>query len=880
MASRLDSLQGRFARKLGRIIEVTRFLDVINGDRDFEGRVLGPSEALGGQIYYVVDTNVVQAFIQPFQYRRYSRLFHDARLWAATSEKEHDYENLCDLVSAKATLLATEHLFSIATCRGHGKIYMRRSHQAELERQVAELGREFKAHSPLSYAKQLNQHNRAIKKIAAESELDRASATSILLEANLFVGVGRDALDRLNDREFGRVYENYVASAICGAIATDNLVEPLEQIRRLNSDEFWHRFYPIDWEFPVKVDAKDEREWHDRLLVEFAKRPKRSADPAPSPSVFSPRRERKEESLAADAKSLAHLCAVARTLGPRERLVFVTGDRLMLNAYRRWYAEKGEGMTYLLRPLSLYSPEFQGGDQTSSEQRVLFERMRQTLEAWTYPLTIAIRDHYFKRPNEQAQRLASARARDWFCLDAEEGIIANDLMEQFLVLSENEPALENEIDKLDGMATAMRWLERLSIGASKELAKERVRRAARRAKEFIDKLEEQPGGEATLERVVLEWLNQKFEEAMATGFSFSLPLAQRWIERLEERRAKRLKSDDASESAKATPRVPVELRVRFPYGAERLSVTRWLDKFGREGRPIECLTDLTRQPALLFILASWIAYRDNLLSDAIRFADFAARLDTLLKPDDEDMHDDCLYLKAVSLRIRIASVAPSRAHEADVWLRDLEGAEEALALSLSKPRGNLRRYRAHSERASVRLTYCEWVAVGEIGRLPAYKRSRLDVRDIFRGAVEDLEICNAALEDLRGELARPARDEEEQAAKEGTFSQLEMQTRLGPECALIVYASLISSDDNYWNEAFLPAMPTLKQHLESMPSERTARTPLGDHPMIQAYEISAAARRGEDVKKRAKALAQVPVELPLDKAMIANILKGLGVEVA
>src|SRR5262245_42467588 len=133
------ALKREITRKLARIFECTRLLDLSRDDSEFskgdarpeddragraeERRVGGPAAGRPrGEIIYVADTNFIQTFLQPARWRRCSRLFHDFGIWQS-SERERTWEEdgasgLARAISAQAALLATEFVFSLARDSG------------------------------------------------------------------------------------------------------------------------------------------------------------------------------------------------------------------------------------------------------------------------------------------------------------------------------------------------------------------------------------------------------------------------------------------------------------------------------------------------------------------------------------------------------------------------------------------------------------------------------------------------------------------------------------------------------------------------------------------------------------------------------------------
>jgi hypothetical protein len=889
---RIDHLKGQIAKKLARIFECTRLMDLNRGDSSFRvADGASSSAAAEGEIFYVVDTNFVQAFLQPMAWRSSSRLFHDIRLWPPTEHEEKlGYDELVAATAAQATMLATEFFFEFASKTSPRRIYMSDPHRKELVEQLERLSVRYpEVVTDAAFANYAKSQNEKITSIAGCAERSRAEATEIMVAEK--VAFSAEDLEKLNDADFARVRNNFIVSTICRIIAQDDLLEPAEQIARLTT-ELWPRFYPIEWEFEASTE-QDNREiqalnktWLALLEAEFDKR--RAPPKSAGLDGISLGRERKRDrhSLKADATTLAHLMWAARwKAGPRQRVVFVTGDRVILNAYREWYADHGENLSFMIRPLAFFAPQYNlrdGRAALSREMRV-FDHTRQSLETWTAPLTNALRSHYFEGRPDRFARFSGARARDRFCVEAEDDAVSEDLIESLIPLSDNLQTLERESENVDAMADAMRWLERLSIGAMPTLVNRRVDQATKNAQDFLNKVGAEGGNE-----VVLRWVQERLDRAMSTGFEFTLPATVKQIEALE-----------AASRAKETPeemqRVRPTLRIRLPYGDdEPLLPADWLARYAAERSAAEIaakkrisgeakpadvnapLRKLAEQPANLFALASWLAFRHNLYNDAVRAADFASRAcDSYIAegiPVERDLQLECLYLKALALRVRMANEPPTENHDADVWIRDLDGAESALQLCIDgheKANQRVRKIRALAERVSVRLSYCAWAAVGKLSALGAYRENRLQLQDVFRGAVEDLQACRSMLPSVREYVARLDDNDPDRNVQKSTLEWVELQVRVDPECARVIYELLTTRLYEHKDEYLMAGMPGVHKALVDM--EWPIDAPKETNKLMQAYALSYRARRD---KKAAAGLADISeddVSLALDKAMLGAI---------
>lgn len=847
------------ARRLARVFECSRLLDLNRGDAEFRSGRGGQR----GQIIYVVDTNFVQAFLEPKLWHRCSRLFHDFEMWTPTPREEEwsDGEpgEMGAQVAAQATMLATEFVFSLASREG-GRVYISPEHQIELERQIEALGKVWTDKFAQIRGNEI-YFREAVNEAASIPTTREEILDLIQREGRLYVGDLK--LDKMKQQELTRLAENHVVARICRLLAQDELVEPFEQIERLATDNPEQSVYPLEAWF--ELDQNDPRflsarkMWRDLLQEEDDLRAKQSGrkerrDPVGELGHWI---ERGPRALDADAATLAHLTYLRHSkLTTDQRVVLITGDRLMLNAYRRWYAQHGEGVQYMLRPIAVYAPQFNPKEASVNLLRHIepFESARGMLEASILTMTSTLKEHYFKT---DTQRFVEVRARDRFCMDVEDGAVPPKLMDNLLPAWRD--AAKQKAEELDAIVTNVRWLERLAIGSAPKLVRKRVDNATQRAADFLDRISGKEGAE--LEGEVERWLADSMARALQAGFRFSLPSAVAWITKF------------AKQASADKPRVPITLGVRVPYNDEQLAIEDWIARVAaNDGAVVNAtLSALSDRPAHVFALASWLAFRRNLWNDAVRFADFATRSAQGIvgQPANEALAYECLYLKALSLRVRLMSDAPApqgseAGREIDFWRRDLDAADAALTQCIAAHAGDpIKVLRACSERASVRLSYCAWAAVGDLGGLQTYKRERLELRDAFRGAVEDLEFCQAQLDSWKGAGANGTDSEVDEAI----LSWVRRQAGLAPECARVIYEILTEKDDPFRGEAFLPSMSAARRSLAQLwdyPDEPGS-------PILRAYALSARIRKGD--AKAAEELLKLPDEasLALDAAMLHAI---------
>ncbi|MBK8543229.1 MAG: hypothetical protein IPL62_06455 [Caulobacteraceae bacterium] len=394
-----------------------------------------------------------------------------------------------------------------------------------------------------------------------------------------------------------------------------------------------------------------------------------------------------------------------------------------------------------------------------------------------------------------AAAVRHARARDLFCVEAEDGKVPSALLDDLVPGARQDLKLE----ELEATAVQLRWLERIAMGVVPNLVSKRVDGASKKARAFFDGQHSEDDGRSEL------FLLERLDSAAESGFRFSRPYA---VTRIKDAL---LKLQDVR-----SPRVGAVLRIKLPFkpknGSDHPALTapEWEDKVRALTDPAELesvLDHITKQPARLFVLASWLAFRRDLWSDAVRFAGFAERA----PQENDEFYAECQYFRAVSLRIRLMSEppaapasAPAKQREADVWRSDMNAAIVSVesCLDLLPDVREVRRLRAKAEGVAARMAYCGWAAVGELASLNAYQIEPLDLSEIFSEACDGLAAC---IEEL-GRLKDQSVDRRD--AKNAQTQDLDWvwtQVSLTAEYSRLIYVCLTQRFDRK-GRAYLPAM--------------------------------------------------------------------------
>lgn len=837
-------LRKSILNRLARLVERSRILELNRSDAAFLER--------GGEIFYVLDTNAVQAFLKPSYRPRWIRLFHDTDWDPRASEAEVDYEKLCDEVGAAASLLATEFILGSEPGGDRKHILMTVEHLAELEIQIGHFLEDLDELEKVNPRLDMERTIKRILEIAELRSLDLPEAMKRIEADTLFippVGILDPAISA-GDKEALR--KSYIISAVCRALATDRLLEPFDQIERLARGDLAGRIRPLEGQFVTTAEEEEQiaeqaRFWLGQLQKEMAMRGDRKGP-------------RKPAALPADAKALAYVSWVSReALAPGQRIVFVTGDRLILDAYRRWFVESEEVGSFVARPLAQFAPQYNLSDVgvAGPGLRAPFERTREAVESATFPVILELLRHY-REKIDGASYHQSARVRDKFCLDVADGEVPDALVDALIAnpLSHQPRQLELRIEGLELVAEQLRGVERIVLGMLPALVEERAQNAIERSSDLAEALSS--AGRDGADAVAAKWLNERFDLAMQEAYAFALPLAAERIRTWEP-------------PSEQVQRAPATLRLLLPLKGRPLPVEQWLAQTVEDRQ--SALEELVeRSPALVFALASWLTFRSKAWSDAVRFADLAGRATQRTSREQRDAFVDsegatidpdairreCLYLKALALRMRMASEAPSSVFDTDVWRRDLERAKEALVESGdlhndAEPRGT-RYLRARSELAAVRLTYCGWGALGRLADLELYRTDPPYLGDVFALAVADLHAIVVTLPKVRERVMSLAAGRE---IRMEVLKWVSLQTAANQECAKLLGELLLK--------------PALSDGFDAFADT-------GMHKIILAYKLSAERRAGPGPDRAAELqrdIADIAFEgeqLALDRAML-NVIK-------
>jgi hypothetical protein len=449
-----------------RLRQVLRLVD-LSGDleRNQEDSEFRES---GGEIIYVLDENIFEMFVRPRRHRESVETFY-ADDWASNSRTLSEYRSY----EAQAALVASEFLVSRklpGSSSDH--ILMTAQHRWELahrvEALIEELTRELRA-DPGAVGRQLQKKVAILAALTDSGTIRVSRAVDPALSRDLrdleLAGAAAETIERVRR-----------ARVAAPALTQDELTEPLDQVRRITKPPIRGRLRTLQAIHPatgrdLNDIAADAEFWFERLAGELSR-------PGHKNRARARSRDDLGRALMNDAESIAYARWVARCLNPNQRLVFVTGDPVMFDAYRRWHTEPGparlsSGEPFFMRRATQYSPIFNphdsGGDlhqpgATGRQTSVLFSLIQQAVEAALLPVSFAAgTDSLLNLSREQlALKMVDAeRLSD----DADLRKLAQALADTWLA---------DHADRVEQIRDQWQKAQRLAIGSSYDLIVERI----------------------------------------------------------------------------------------------------------------------------------------------------------------------------------------------------------------------------------------------------------------------------------------------------------------------------------------------------------------------------------------------------------------------
>jgi len=333
----------------------------------------------GGRIHYALDENIFELFVRPFARARC------ATRDALSVDREADADEADSGTARQTALLCAEALF-LGRLPGQvrGEIYLSEWHRWELLSRLNELLLE-------------NAESMSCDTDLADYLADKAAIlNTVALPDNPVSDDDHLATDLAELEKLPSVRPTALLPfwrnrSLVAMISRNETVEPLQQLKRLLSSEMQQRLQGIvSLRRPVGEEldrvTASARRWTAALRREVTARDAHRRAPT----------KRSKTSFENDGRTLALVEWVAGRLGPRDRLVLVTGDAALYDAYRRAAEEEPRSRRlgarpFLLRRPAQYAPLFTSNIETAEfdPHLKLFYSVQQAVELPIAPLRMA-----------------------------------------------------------------------------------------------------------------------------------------------------------------------------------------------------------------------------------------------------------------------------------------------------------------------------------------------------------------------------------------------------------------------------------------------------------------------------------------------------------
>jgi len=791
-----------FYSQLLHLLEFTRDMDRNTDDGKFAKS--------RGTIHYVLDENVFEFFVGARTQhsaggrsedlpasvyedkRKYSAVFHlDAwRDRPSDNSKERHWTR----VNRQTAVITAEYLLASALPgQSERKLYLTEWHWRELKGRFKVLLDHFvsRANKAISEKPPMDhiQHEiDAVLKLAHNPDVEVAELIAgARLEPIDRIDIEHDVA-RLKDSEIGINSETLLkfttARIIASKLIDDDILEPLQQIKRVSSREIMGHLHPLQLLSP-RPDPDAQRHIREHATA-WACRIAEEEDKRDLPAEL----RRESGRLAVDAASLARVQWLADRLdSDRDRIVLITGDTLVFDAYRRWWSERPD-TPFILRRVTQYAPilNFKDAGSGVSSSEATFENIRRAIEPALMFFNLVER-----AVGEEGRPSAPARhgAREHFALLLKD----KDALAHPLIKGFTRNVVSKIIErKQDHLQIRDKWqeLERLAIGINHHLIESRL--SSEQSKRLRSMIADGRGME--------QYINETLDELYTHNATLYVPdifrALKTWLRGVKT----------------PTRRAPIAMRLHVALSEkqEQQDIGDLVDDLimhaGRRYAvdqavyALENVDWLSQRPELLFAIAAVVALRFGLWNHAAEYAQLAAGADSAMQikgqQDREDQADyfELLYLRAVANRFRIGDL-PSSASDTDGRAKELLTLARAdLDACIAHHRGGtgerrhiLRECRALSERAALSLFYASFKLRAENQSLVDQERAVAELLS----ADDDLRTAADMFSDAR-ERARELDEEQNTTQYSGFFDLVEERVIIN-RGACYVFAQLFERND-------------------------------------------------------------------------------------
>lgn len=656
----------------------------------------------GGQIQYVFDENIFEMFVFPknnwTHVERSPSVFTGKRLVGRRRLRQ---------IQDMQTALATAEILFGGNLPGQkgGKIFLTEWHRWELLARTNEiLGNysgsnigAFRQAAKSLLPKKLDywKNEMSLDKLKFDPKGD-PQVSSDIEELNL-----EETLDFSTLQSFIRNRD------VAYLLADDDNVEPAQQLSRILAPDMQKRMRGIvSIARPSEKDSKDiqkaARNWSRSLKNEYDAQLKRNPT----------RRPRSGANLWNDARSLALIEWISdkKDSGGR-RLVFVTGDATLFDAYRRIYEEGGRrgrrkqrgSAPFLLRRPLQYSPFFLGKIDSTivKEKAELIKTVRQSVELALVPIRLAaisqkdISEDFLKRrhsitlrPNDSNSYFDKSELESFWDLNK------SYFKEQRIAFTDEELAKT----------------ERIFIGLSRDLLELRL------TEEEKDLFSEVASWGDEQERKFGEHIENSIKGLLNNAIDVWQPIASKFFKKTLESRG--------FEKKRKVP-IAIKLAVKIDDAhIDFLTLLEMITKSTSKSTPLLYDSKINfkafSSPFEVFLASSVLALQSNLWRMADHFCEMAinsVEWPNMNSKSSKGLACEAYYLSALSKRYRLGDMVAVQRFGSFLAAQNLyDEANEALDLyeksiirHISGDTGMRARYfarlRCHSERAALNLFF-------------------------------------------------------------------------------------------------------------------------------------------------------------------------------
>jgi hypothetical protein len=645
------------------------------------------------EIAYVLDHTVLEMFLAlDDETRKYPAAFH-LEEWRETSKQRlgRSLEALWSSINRQTAIVTSEYLLSgELPGQADGQIYLSSGHYEEFCNAVERRREEAIRHHG-------GTDDRIEEIVAAARTGPTSSLNDIYLEPDLSLLFG-------SDQSQPDAVEFTMTRRWAALLSEQEEALRIFQIQRATSADFLDRIVPVSLRFPLPPAGLPKLEgWRETLEV--------------MDSLGSNRQQRRPGNLALDARTVQHVQWIARTqLGPHQRVVYVTGDPLILQAYAKWHKERvirDPAEPRVVRSIQQFAPILNAGGMRAGLQnaRKIFDMLRETVE--TPLIAFNLSDPGATREGREVVDILESEVETIRHSTRSDLILRFDGFESYSPIADFfAPRLDADWHSVNGRnfadsARSLRWFERLAIGLNSRFVQKRIERFLDQVDRWSDDTPIQKERQLVIERLL--------EATARQAVDLWFPVA---LESLSRGRMR----------APGFARVPNSLQLRAPATSLGDSSTlvdlveRWLSD---QDIPKELTSEAFRaERHLVFATAAIAGIRIGRWKQARRFAELAVSAAEFRTParsvtesgavQDKPFFQELRYLRALCCRLLMGALEPVDLLGEDVWgvLLDQGLADLALCAEFHGARQEVReRLRAKSEAIALRGFYAAWTPV-------------------------------------------------------------------------------------------------------------------------------------------------------------------------